>query len=78
MLNRRFEEHVKSVVGEKDFLNLRETSAYARAMKNFDENIKPGFYTSSDDEQFVNFPKASLKDRPERGLSKDTITVTRY
>lgn len=78
MLNRRFEEYIKNVIGENDFIRIRETSAYSRAMKHFDESIKPGFHTSDDNEQYVNFPKAGLKDRPELGLSKDTIAVKRY
>ena len=77
MLNRRFEDHIKNVIGERDFIAIRETGAYARAMEHFDKVIKRGFYTSDEDEQYVNSPKAELKDRPERGLSKDTITVKR-
>ena len=77
MLNRRFEDHVKNVVGEKEFVRLREKSGYAIGMKHFDQNVKTGFHTSDIDEQYINFPKAMLKDRPELGLSKDTITVKR-
>ena len=78
MLNRRFEDHIKSVVGEKEYIRIRDTSAYTRAMKHFDETIKPGFHISEDNEQYVNFPKAGLKDQREKGLSKDTITIQRY
>lgn len=67
-----------TVLGEKEFVRLRETRTYARAMKNFDENIKPGFQNSEDDEQYIHFPKAGLKDRPELGLVGDTVTVERY
>jgi len=76
MLNRRFEEWVKNVVGERSFLELREQDAYRRAMKDFDKNIKPGFRSKDDEEQYVNFPKADLKDDPAKGLKANTITVT--
>jgi hypothetical protein len=45
-------------------------------MKTFDENIKPGFRSRDDEEQYVTFPKVGLKDDPTRGLKSDTITVT--
>ena len=78
MLNRRFEDYIKSIVGEDEFVRLRETGAYARAMKNFDDHIKQEFYHCEDDEQYVNFPRAGLKDRPEKGLLHNTITIKRY
>ena len=78
MINRRFEDHIRNVVGEEAFARLRQTRAYAGAMKHFDEIIKPSFHTSEDDEQYVNFPKAGLADRPNLGLTKDTITIQRH
>ena len=69
---------MKTTVGEKEFVKFRETGAYALGMKQFDEIVKPGFHTSDVDEQYINFPKAGLKDRPLFGLSKDTITVKKY
>lgn len=76
MLNRRFEEWVKDIVGERAYLELREQDPYRRAMKTFDENIKPGFRSRDDEDQYVTFPKANLKDDPAKGLKSDTITVT--
>ena len=75
MLNKRFEEWVKNVVGERAYLDLREQDSYRIAMKTFDENIKPGFCSRDDEEQYVTFPKACLKDDPDKGLQSDTITV---
>ena len=77
MLNRRFEDYIKNVVGEADFLKLRESGALSRAMKHFNDYVKPGFYSSKDEESYINFPKAGLPENPEKGLSKDTITVKR-
>ena len=76
MLNKRFEEWVKTIVGERAYLDLREHDSYRLAMKMFDDNIKPGFRSRDDEEQYVTFPKANLQDSPEKGLKSDTITVT--
>jgi hypothetical protein len=76
MLNKRFEEFVKSTVGERCFLDLRETSGYRHAMKTFDENVKPGFRSRKDEDQYVNFPMANIPDNPKRGVKANTITVT--
>lgn len=76
MLNKRFEEWVKSVVGEVAFLDLREHESYRRAMKAFNENIKPGFQSKGDEQQYVSFPKTYLTDDPAKGLESDTLTVT--
>ena len=78
MLNRRFEDHIKNVVGEKQFVRLREKKCYAFGMRHFDQHVKVGFHTSELDEQYITFPKAQLQDRPGMGLAKDTITVKRY
>ena len=76
MLNLRFEQWVKDIVGEKAFLDLRETDSFRLAMKTFDENIKPGFRSRDDEDQYVNFPKANLTDDPNKGLKANCITVT--
>ena len=76
MMNKRFEEYVKAVVGERAYLDLREQDSYRHAMKTFDESIKPGFRSKDDEDQFVNFPKANLKDNPKMNLQSNTITVT--
>ena len=76
MLNKRFEEWIKTVVGERAYLDLREQDSYRLAMRTFDENIKPGFRSRDDEEQYVTFPKANLADNPSRGLQSNTVTVT--
>ncbi len=78
MLNLRFEQFVKDIVGERAFLDLKETDAFRLAMKQFDEIIKLGFRSRDDEDQYVNFPMANLKDDPSRGLQANCITVTGY
>ena len=75
MLNRRFEDWVKSVVGDRAYLDLVEHPSYRQAMKTFDENIKPAFRSKEDEEQYVPFPKANLNDDPAKGLKNNMITV---
>ncbi|KAL9114873.1 MAG: hypothetical protein Q9227_001116 [Pyrenula ochraceoflavens] len=76
MLNKRFEEWVKTVVGDRAYLDLKEKDSYRLAMRTFDENIKPSFHSKDDEDQYITFPKAKLKDDPSSGLQSDTITVT--
>ena len=76
MLNKRFEEWIKNVVGDQEYIQLRGTDAYRRAMKTFEDIIKPGFRSRDDRDEYINFPTAKLKDNPAKGLVSDTITIT--
>jgi len=76
MINKRFENWVKDMVGERAFFDLKETDAYRRAMKDFDENIKPAFRGKDDESQYVNFPMAKIKDNSSKGIKGNTLTLT--
>jgi hypothetical protein len=76
MINRRFEEFIKSTVGERTHLDLKETDAWRRAIKTFDEQVKPGFRGREDEDQYINFPMANICDAPDRGVKANTITVS--
>jgi len=76
MINKRFENWVKDMVGERVYLDLKETDAYRRAMKDFDENIKPSFQGTGDETAYVNFPMAKIKDNPSKGITGNTLTLT--
>jgi hypothetical protein len=76
MINKRFENWVKDIVGERAYLDLRETDAYRRAMKDFDENIKPSFSGKGDEIAYVSFPMANIKDDPSKGIKGNTLTLT--
>jgi hypothetical protein len=75
MINRRFENWVKDMVGERVYLDLKETDAYRRAMKDFDENIKPEFRGEEDDATFVNFAMANIPDNIPKGIRGNTLTL---
>ena len=78
MLNKRFEEWVKNIVGERAYIELRETNGYRLAMKQFDESIKPGFRSRDDEEVYINFPMANLKDNPAKRIKSNCITLTGF
>ncbi|KAI9654197.1 MAG: hypothetical protein M1821_006725 [Bathelium mastoideum] len=76
MINRRFENWVKDMVGERQYLDLRETDAYRRAMKNFDENIKPEYQGENNDVTYINFPMAQIADNESKGIRNGTLTLS--
>ncbi|KAF2464027.1 actin-like ATPase domain-containing protein [Lindgomyces ingoldianus] len=76
MINKRFENWVKDMVGERTFLDLKETDAYRRAMKDFDETIKPSFRGKNDETAYVNFPMAKIKDNSSKGIKSNTLTLS--
>ncbi len=78
MLNKRFEEWVKDIVGERAYIELRETNGYRLAMKQFDESIKPAFRSRDDENQYINFPMANVKDDPAKRIKSNCITLTGY
>ncbi|KAK3343434.1 Hsp70 family protein-like protein [Lasiosphaeria hispida] len=75
-LNQRFEEAVKSLVGDDQYAELRKTKGYALALKSFDREVKRAFRGGEEDEYFVNFPMASLEDDPEAGLEENCWRLT--
>ena len=45
-------------------------------MKQFDENIKPGFRSRDDEDQYITFPMTNIKDDPAKGIKSNAITLT--
>ncbi|KEY64920.1 hypothetical protein S7711_03910 [Stachybotrys chartarum IBT 7711] len=75
-LNQRFAEAVKNLVGEHQFHNLRKTKGFWLAEKTFDKEVKKAFRGKLNEEFFINFPMASLDDKPDLGLESNTWRVT--
>ncbi|KAK1237476.1 hypothetical protein MKX08_003101 [Trichoderma sp. CBMAI-0020] len=77
-LNKRFESAVKELVGEEQWSDLRSSKGFQLASSLFEKEIKKGFEGDSDDDGFdddefyVNFYPARLKDNPSRGLESNT------
>ena len=76
IVNKRFREFVKDIVGEETFFALRKTKAFAMAMKQFDQEVKPNFLAKPDKSWHVNFPMAKLPDDPANKLEANCLELT--
>ncbi|KAK7985771.1 hypothetical protein PG988_003393 [Apiospora saccharicola] len=76
MLNDKFAELVKEVVGEEQWITLRETPGWAKAAIEWDRVIKPGFRGNLKEEHFIMFPQANLDDDEEVRLKDNCWTMT--
>lgn len=75
MLNKRFEEFIKNIIGEEAFFALEKTPGYVDAIDRFDSVIKPSFMDDPNQQWFVTFPMAKLEDDPENNLVGDCLTL---
>jgi hypothetical protein len=76
MLNKRMEQHISQIVGDEEFFRLRKTQGFRQAMKEFDNNIKPGFM-ATDDYFYMNFPLANLEDDKASNLVDNCLTLNK-
>ena len=76
LINGLFEDWVKDAVGERAFLDLRETNGYRLGMKDFDDKVKPAFQSKDDGEVYVTFPMADIPDNPSKGIKSNALTLT--
>ncbi|CAN8104679.1 unnamed protein product [Discula destructiva] len=75
-LNKRFEETVRTVVGDDQFADLNKGVGWAKAMNEFDKNIKTAFSGDVAEVHYVTFPKADLEDDPAEGLESNCWEMT--
>lgn len=59
-------------------LNSKKAKLFFLANKSFDRDIKKSFRGEVDEEHFVSFPTAKLKDDPDRGLEANIWRMTEY
>lgn len=76
LINDRFEQHVKSVVGNEDFAKLQGSRPFRQGMMAFNDSVKPGFRITQRRPRTLTFPQARLKDNVEKGLERDTLKIT--
>lgn len=76
VLNKRFEETVRNVVGEDQIENLEKSVGWAKAVNEFDKTIKTAFEGDVAEVYYVNFPKAELRDDPTEGLVNNCWEMT--
>ncbi|KAI9882584.1 MAG: hypothetical protein M1823_005673 [Watsoniomyces obsoletus] len=74
MLNKRFEQLIQNLVGDKEFQRIRKTKGYETAKEQFDLSIKTAF-AATDEEYIVSFPMANLIDNPEKNIESNCITL---
>lgn len=77
-LNKRFEEAVKNLLGDEEFIRIKKLKAWFRALTQFDREIKPAFRGKSNEEYLVNFAMADLIDDRSSGLERDVWRVTGF
>jgi hypothetical protein len=77
-LNRRFEEAVKVLVGEDQFLPLRKTKGYEHAKLQFDRDVKTAFRGDLEKEYYINFSMANLAEDPNNNLVSNCWTMKGY
>jgi hypothetical protein len=75
ILNKRFEDHVKSIVGDEVMIGLKKSEAFSLAMKQFDQEVKPNFTADPNKSWFVSFPRAKLEDDPDNNLECDLLNL---
>jgi hypothetical protein len=75
MINVRFSEHIKNVVGDEAFFKLRKLPAFQDATKVFNDTIKPGFCVEGKKSRSLSFPRADLQDNTKKGLMRDALEV---
>lgn len=75
-LNKRFEETVRQVVGDEQFVNLKNSVGWAKAVNEFEKNIKTAFDGDVTDTHYVSFPKAELEDDPTERLLNNCWEMT--
>ncbi|GKZ55636.1 hypothetical protein AnigIFM49718_000717 [Aspergillus niger] len=77
IINNRFEEWVKSKVGERKYIDLKQTNGYRKAMNDFNDTVKPGFHSKDDPEQHICFPLADFKPDPsDKSIRGDTLILS--
>ncbi|KAI3061041.1 hypothetical protein CBS147353_10098 [Aspergillus niger] len=77
IINNRFEEWVKSKVGERKYIDLKQTNGYRKAMNDFNDTVKPGFHSKDDPEQHICFPLADFKPDPsDKSIQGDTLILS--
>lgn len=76
LLDQRFEEVVRDLVGDRQFVELAKTVGWAKARNDFEKNIKTSFTGDLSSVNYVMFPKAHLHDDPEKGLEDNCWELT--
>lgn len=77
-LDKNFEGHIqRNLLEEEEFIPLKKSPLYTDTLKQFDQEIKP-IFTSSTTRQFVvKLKGTTLTDYPDGNLKNNTMTLDR-
>lgn len=75
ILNKRFEDAVKNIVGDEEFLDLKKTEGFADAVKQFDREVKPAFCGDRDQAWNVNFTMGNIQDDPSNNIQANCLRL---
>ena len=78
IINKRFQELVKNMVGEEKYLELKNSEGYVDAMQQFDREVKPGFVGDPDQAWNIHFTMANLEDDPANNIMQNCLRLSRY
>jgi hypothetical protein len=69
---------VKNIVGEINYLELKNTEGYADAVKQFDREVKPAFIGDPDQSWNINFTMTNLVDDPGNNVMRNCLRLKKY
>ncbi|KAI0840408.1 actin-like ATPase domain-containing protein [Hypoxylon sp. FL0890] len=75
VLNNRFTERVRNLVGDKQWELLKKSIGWSKALNEWDKFVKRAFQGDPEEEYYVTFPQAKLEDDPEQGLADNCWTM---
>lgn len=75
-LNKRFAEAVKNLVGEEQWISLKKSLGWSKAMNEFDKVIKLAFRGGAEETFFVSFPQVKLEDNPDKNIFNNCWMMT--
>jgi hypothetical protein len=75
ILNKRFEEAMKNIVGDEEFFELKKTEGFADAVQQFDKEVKPAFCGDMSQAWNVNFTMGNLRNDPSNNIQGNCLRV---
>jgi predicted HAD superfamily phosphohydrolase len=69
---------MRNLLEEEEFIPLKKSPLYAETLKQFDQEIKPVFTSSSTRQFIVKLKGTTLTDYPDGNLKNNTMVFDRY
>ncbi|KAI1143759.1 actin-like ATPase domain-containing protein [Hypoxylon sp. FL0543] len=75
-LNKRFTEAVKNLVGDEQWVTLKKSVGWSKALNEWDKNIKTAFQGDPEDEFYVSFPQVKLEENLDENFDGNCWSMT--